>query len=232
MTKPTERDLIFRSAAPSMLASGLRTSRMEGVRRLGPMRLFILESIRMARSMERASLCGPMTVLMKAISSKIIFTALENTNGKTDESMKENGRTTKCKAKAPSHGPMEENTSETTFKTEKKALESSLLRTAESTKASGLMENSTEGESSKRKVFRERESGKMAKGSNGSMKKKKTAISRSPKNNKNQNLLSTTLCKSPSSLHILPLETYPFIDFICDFIWFLKSILCLLINLL
>lgn len=117
MIRPTERELIFHSAEPSMLVSGLRTSRMEGVRRLGLMKLCILESTRMVRSMERESLCGPMTALMKVISSKTTFTALENMSGKMVAPMKENGKTIKCKEKEHSHGLMEENTSETMLRT-------------------------------------------------------------------------------------------------------------------
>lgn len=88
---------------------------------------------------------------------------------------------------------------------------------AGSTKASGSMESNMEGESSKRKMFQEKESGKMVRGSSGSTKKRKTAMSKSPKNNKSLNSPSTIPHKSPSNLHILLPETFPFIDFLCAF---------------
>jgi hypothetical protein len=181
---------------------------MERVRKLGPMKLCISESIRMEKNMERASLCGPMTVLMKAISSKTIFMASENISGKTDVYTKDNGKITKCKAKAHSPGPMEENTLETMFKTESRVSGSSLSRMAEYMKVNGSTENSMEGEPSKRKMSPEKEFGKMVKESNGSMRKNKTVISKSPKNNKTLKLPLKTR-KFPSSLPIQLFENEP-----------------------
>ena len=181
---------------------------MERAKRLGPMKPCILESIKMAKNTERASSCGPMIVLMKAISSKTTFMASVNISGKTDASTKDNGKITKCKAKAHLPGLMEENTLETTFKTESKALGSSLSRMAESMKVNGSTENSMEGEPSKRKTSPEKESGKMAKESNGSMRKNKTAISKNPKNNKSLKLPLKTR-KFPSSLRTQLFETDP-----------------------
>lgn len=78
--------------------------------------------------------------------------------------MKDNGKTTKCKVKVHSPGQTEGNTSETMFKTESKASEYSLSKTEESMKVSGWTENNMEEESSKKKMFPDKESGKMAKG--------------------------------------------------------------------
>lgn len=160
MIRPMEKELIFPNVEPSMLASGLRISRMERENKLGLMKPSILESTKMARNTERANSCGQMIVPMKATFSKTTSMASVNINGKTDAPMKDNGKITKCRVKVHLPGQTEGNTLETMFKTESKASEYSLSKTEEYMKVSGLTENNMEEESLKKKCFTIRSLGK------------------------------------------------------------------------
>ena len=137
MIRPMEMEPTFLNVGLSMSVNGLKTNKMVKVNKPGLIKQFTLVSTKMAKNMVKANLCGQMTVPMKEISSKITFTDSESMNGKMEESTKENGETTKCKAKEHSLGQMEENMSETTSKIENKVTEFSLLRMVEYIKENG-----------------------------------------------------------------------------------------------
>jgi hypothetical protein len=120
-----------------MLETGKRISKTGMVRNHGPMRPSIRDSIRMVKSMERESSCGLMIVPMKENSSKITFTESANIRGKTEESMKGNGKIIRCKAKVYLPGSTAGDMKAVTSMIRKKDLVSLLLEMEESTKGSG-----------------------------------------------------------------------------------------------
>lgn len=146
---------------------------MDKVNKPGLMKLFILAITEMEENTVKVNSCGLMIVHMKEIFLKIISMALENMNGRMEESTKVNGKIIKCKEKVLSPGLMVENTLEIILKIVNKALEFSHLKMEEYMKGSGLMENNMAEEFLKRKTFHEREFGKMEKESGGWMNKNK-----------------------------------------------------------
>ena len=73
MIKLMAKELMYHTAVLNMSAIGLKINKMDLDNKLGPIKLFILDSIKMAKNMEKASLCGLTTVHMKEISFKTIF---------------------------------------------------------------------------------------------------------------------------------------------------------------
>jgi hypothetical protein len=166
--------LICLNVALSMSEIGLMINRTAMDNRLGQMKLFISESIKLVKSTAKANSCGLTTVHIMGTSSKTTFMATANINGKTAEYMKESGKIIKCKAKALSHGQMEENMSAIIFRIGNKALGYLLSKMVEFTRDNGSMENNTEKVSSKRKTSHVKEFGKMERELNGLMRKSKT----------------------------------------------------------
>lgn len=134
---------------------------METVNKHGLMKLYILVNTETEKNMEKENLCGLMIVHMKGNFLKTTFMVLENMNGKMEEFMKVNGKTTKWKVKAPLLGQMVVNMSEIMSKIVKKVSEFLPLKMEEYMKANGSTENNMEEESLRRKIFRDKEFGKM-----------------------------------------------------------------------
>ena len=106
---------------------------------------------------------GPTRALMKATSSKTIFTARANTDGLTVASTMANGSTTKWKAKAPSPGAMAAYTLAAIRMIRNMDKEHSSGPTAASISVSGAKANNTAKAYTSKKAKNGRESGKWAK---------------------------------------------------------------------
>ena len=112
---------------------------MDKVNKPGLMKLFILAITEMEENTVKVNSCGLMIVHMKEIFLKIISMALENMNGRMEESTKVNGKIIKCKEKVLSPGLMVENMLEIILKIVNKALEFSHLKMEEYMKENGQM---------------------------------------------------------------------------------------------
>ncbi len=137
MIKQTEKEHIFPNSELNIQEIGSMIGKMEEVKNIGQIKLSISDNTKMEKNMERANSCGLMIVLMKVTFYKIIFTDMENMNGKMEEYMKESGKTIKCKEKEHFYGLMEENTLVITFKIENKALVFLLSKMVEYMKENG-----------------------------------------------------------------------------------------------
>lgn len=114
---------MYHIAVLNISAIGLKINKMDLDNKLGPIKLFTLDNIKMEKNMEKASLCGLTTVHMKEISFKTIFMGSVNINGKMVEPTTGNGKIIKCKVKEVLPGLMEENTLAIMFRIENKVLE-------------------------------------------------------------------------------------------------------------
>jgi len=76
----------------------------------GLMERLMKECTSKAKNMEAVASRGPMEARTLAIFMTIIFMGTASMSGLTGEFSMEIGETTKCKAMALSHGPMEEST--------------------------------------------------------------------------------------------------------------------------
>lgn len=73
------------------METGNKTSNMDMENKCGQMRQFIRGSTEMVKNMEKEYFNGKMIALITDNSLKIIFMALANTAGKTEEFMRDNG---------------------------------------------------------------------------------------------------------------------------------------------
>ena len=118
--------------------------------------------------MAEVNLSGPTRALLKATSSKTIFTARANTDGLTVASTMANGSTTKWKAKGPSHGAMAGDTLAAIRMIRSMDKEHSSGPPAVSILVSGAKANNTGKAYTSKKAKNGRESGRWVKELNGS----------------------------------------------------------------
>jgi hypothetical protein len=135
-----------------MRETGRRTNNMATDKRLGLMRQSTRDNIKMEKNMAREISFGRTIVAMKVNFSKITSMVLGNTSGKTEESTKVSGRTTKCKAKESLLGLMEGDMRDSTRMTRNRDSECLPSEMVEFMRVSGKMENKTVKESSRRRT--------------------------------------------------------------------------------
>lgn len=114
---------------------------MELVLKLGQIILSLVVSLYLDKNRERAHLSFPMAVYILESIKKMKLMEKVNTNGQMDESIMVNGKTIKCQVKVFSFGLMGEFIKVIIHKTRKMGLESTLGRISVNTKASGKLEN-------------------------------------------------------------------------------------------
>ena len=91
-------------------AAGNKTNIMDRVKKLGQMAQILKEFTWMEKKKEKATLNGPMDLVIKEILLKMTFKAMENMFGQTKEPTLAFGTKIKCMAKEHTIGPIAENT--------------------------------------------------------------------------------------------------------------------------
>lgn len=121
---------------------------------------------------------GPMAVNLKEIGKKIKLLDTVSITGKMEESMKVIGNRIICMDKVSTSGQMEDSTKEIMLTTKRSHMVFTHILMAAVTKETGKLVNSMERVSSlARKVFKEKENGRMVKDSIGLMRWKEDTIS-------------------------------------------------------
>ena len=159
----------------SMKDIGLTISSMAKARSTGQMARNMKATISMERKMVMVSSCGLTDLVIVESLSTIIFMEKVPTDGLTVVCMKGTGEQIKCTAKDLSSGKMVENMLASTVTTRKRVMENSAGRMADAIGASGQTVDKTEKEpTSPAKARKNMASGKMAKGSDGSVAVRRT----------------------------------------------------------
>ena len=117
--------------------------------------------------MEKECFFGKMIALTKEIFSKIIYRDSENTSGRMEEPLRDNGKRTKCMEEVYLLGLMEENMKDSIKMIKNKATEYLRFVTVEYIKGNGKMENNTVKEYFVKRTSPDRVFGKMANVFNG-----------------------------------------------------------------
>ena len=128
--------------------------------------------------MVEANSSGPTRALMKATSSKTIFTARANTDGLTVASTMANGSTTKWKDKVLSHGVMGVDTKETTKMIKNMVTVPSSGQMAENISVNGAKANSMVKVFTLKRAKRDKVSGRWEKELSGSRLRRRQLMGR------------------------------------------------------
>ena len=168
--RPMVRELMNIETVPSTTVTGKKIDQMALVLRRGQVEQSSKATISKERRSELASSPGSTDLSIVESSTTTISTERGLTNGPMAANTRASGEQTKCTAKEHSSGKMEESMSASTVTTRKRVTESSAGQTAGATGASGPTVGKTEREpTSPAKARRNMASGKMAKGSDGSV---------------------------------------------------------------
>jgi hypothetical protein len=147
----------------SILVNGEKTSNTGSELRPGLMVLAMKVTMSMERNMALEPSSGLITPCISANFTTTTSMEKVFTLGQTAESMRASGETIRCTGEAPSHGLMEENTSESTLMIRNMAMESSSGQMVAHIREIGKVVNSTEKEYISRvKAQRNMASGKKA----------------------------------------------------------------------
>jgi len=170
MIKHMEQVSIAIWMEPSMKVTGRKINSTEKVLKHGQMVLDMTVSMSLVKSMESENSHGLMEALTMEISKKIISKETENITGQMAEYLKAPGSTIKWKDKVSSHGLMVEGMREIIKMIRKRAMVHFIGPMVENMMEVGKMENNMVWEPTPQLVANpNRENGKKAKGSTGSL---------------------------------------------------------------